>query len=268
MLVECFLGRDAVIVLAGDDMLCRKRGLRLFGAGMHHDPLSSSRKLKIFSWGHDWVTLCLIVAHPGWAPSKVFALPICMRLPSRDRWAASSSTWTAIEFGLYSAFEFKMRVGLYYKAGRDRPLQFVLSRDTQGQRPTQIYYCTDLSLSPVDILSRYSLRWAIEVTHHDAKQFLGFEDPANRVPRAVECTAPLAMFLYSLTVLWYAQHGHQHLQFPKRSWYPRKSEPSFADMLTPLRRTSWEHQFQAVRKQPTLGNKTIERLTFLATLAG
>jgi hypothetical protein len=69
-----------LIIVAGDDTLCRKRGLGLFGAGMHHDPLISSRAMKLVSWGHDWVNLCLIVANPWWAPTKVFALPICMRL--------------------------------------------------------------------------------------------------------------------------------------------------------------------------------------------
>ncbi len=80
LLIDHFVGPDAVIILAGDDTLCRKRGLGLFGAGMHHDPLISSRAKKLVSWGHDWVNLCLIVANPWWAPSKVFALPICMRL--------------------------------------------------------------------------------------------------------------------------------------------------------------------------------------------
>ncbi|MEK6234396.1 MAG: transposase [Planctomycetales bacterium] len=42
MLVARFVGPDAVILIAGDDTLCRKRGLNLFGAGMHHDPLISS----------------------------------------------------------------------------------------------------------------------------------------------------------------------------------------------------------------------------------
>jgi hypothetical protein len=40
---------------------------------MHHDPLISSRAMKLVNWGHDWVNLCLIVANPWWAPSKVFA---------------------------------------------------------------------------------------------------------------------------------------------------------------------------------------------------
>lgn len=408
-LISFFLGPDAIILLAGDDTLCRKRGLGLFGAGMHHDALSSSRKLKVFSWGHDWVTLCLVVVNPRWAPGTVFALPICMRLyrnrqgltkgknkkrtpgtkkkgmskkrqqkvarrvarkqrrvaarqrhcrkttqilenkhvtrpelmrqmlqlvaswfpdrqflfvadslytgesvlrylptnmnmigavhpkgalyalppekmsgrgaapkkgkrlPTRDRWASSSSAWTAIDFdqfGLHGTFETKTRIGLYYKAGKDRPLKFVLTRDTDGQRPTQIFYCTKLDLKVRDILSTYANRWSIEVTHHDAKQFLGLEDPANRVPLAVHRTAPMAMFLYSLTVLWYAKHGHTNVKFPDRPWYTDKSKPSFADMLTTLRRTSWEKELLAVRNTPTLWNKVVTRITFLASLAG
>ena len=47
---------------------------------MHYDPLISSRAKSLVSWGHDWVVLCLIVVNPFWAPTKVFALPITMRL--------------------------------------------------------------------------------------------------------------------------------------------------------------------------------------------
>jgi DDE superfamily endonuclease len=68
-----------LVLLAVDDTLCRKRGLTLFGAGMHHDPLISSRAKALVSWGHDWVVLCLLVRCP-WAPSKVWALPLLARL--------------------------------------------------------------------------------------------------------------------------------------------------------------------------------------------
>ena len=78
-LIERF-APDGPILLAGDDTLCRKRGLGLFGAGMHHDPLFSSKALKVFSWGHDWVVLALLVRLPRWAPTKVFALPLVFRL--------------------------------------------------------------------------------------------------------------------------------------------------------------------------------------------
>ncbi len=79
-LVVTILAPGALILWAVDDTLCRKRGLTLYGAGMHYDPLISSRSKALVSWGHDWVVLCLIVANPFWAPTKVFALPIAMRL--------------------------------------------------------------------------------------------------------------------------------------------------------------------------------------------
>lgn len=79
LLLAAFAPQD-IVRLALDDTLCRKRGLDLYGAGMHHDPLLSSKAVKLVSWGHDWVVLCLIVRLPTWAPSKTFALPIGFRL--------------------------------------------------------------------------------------------------------------------------------------------------------------------------------------------
>src|SRR5262249_58240167 len=67
-------------VLAADAPLCRKRGLSIFGTCMHHDPLLSSRKRTRVSWGHDWVILSLILPNPPWSPTKVWALPVGMRL--------------------------------------------------------------------------------------------------------------------------------------------------------------------------------------------
>src|SRR4051794_28479938 len=79
-LVATILAPGATLLWAVDDTPCRKRGLTLYGAGMHYDPLISSRAQSLVSWGHDWVVLCLIVVHPFWAPTKVFALPIAFRL--------------------------------------------------------------------------------------------------------------------------------------------------------------------------------------------
>ena len=54
-IIEPFLGD--VVMLGLDDTLARKRGLRRFGTGMHHDPLSSTRSLAFVRWGHSWVVL-------------------------------------------------------------------------------------------------------------------------------------------------------------------------------------------------------------------
>ena len=64
-LVVTILAPGATFFWAVDDTLCRKRGLTLYGAGMHYDPLISSRAKSLVSWGHDWVVLTLIVAFPA-----------------------------------------------------------------------------------------------------------------------------------------------------------------------------------------------------------
>jgi len=404
LIVRTLVGSDATIVLAGDDTLCRKRGLGIFGSGMHHDPLSSSKSKKICHWGHDWVDLCIVISNPWWASTKVFALPICMRLyrnrqgltkgknkstkkptasqsaaaskkakqaaaakkkvnantkanrgadktphktrpelmaemialvaawfPDRrfilvvdslysgksvlatlpsnfdligpvharaalyapasaqgrkgrgrkpkkgdrlktiDAWEKDRSPWKVLhydQYGLHGSFRVKTRTGLYCKAGKDRLLRLVLSQDTVGNRPTRIFYSTNVNLQPREILSLFSLRWSIEVTHFDCKQHLGLEDPANRVPKAVKRTAPMSMFLHSLTIVWYATEGHRDYQIPERPWYWWKSEPSFADMLTTLRRKSWDEKLSHVSLATTPAHNSIGLLTYLATLAG
>jgi hypothetical protein len=193
------------------------------------------------------------------------------RLKSAEAWEKDRTSWKTLhydQYGLHGSLRVKTRTGLYYSAGKDRLLRFVLSQDTVGGRPTRIFYSTDVNLKPREILSMFSYRWSIEVTHFDCKQHLGLEDPANRTPKAVQRTAPMAMFLYSLTIVWHAADGHAQWQIPDRPWYWWKSEPSFADMLTTLRRTSWEGKLSLTSHQTTPDDNSVGLLTYLATLAG
>jgi len=50
-LISPWLDTDAPVMLALDDTLVRKRGAKMFGVGMHHDPLISSRKTAVVNWG-------------------------------------------------------------------------------------------------------------------------------------------------------------------------------------------------------------------------
>ena len=52
---------QAVVFLAGDDTLLNRRGLKVFGAGMHRDPLLSSPSFTVTRWGHCWVVLCVVI---------------------------------------------------------------------------------------------------------------------------------------------------------------------------------------------------------------
>jgi len=76
------------LIVSSDAMLCRKRGLGLFGVGRHHDPLMSSRGMKLVGWGHDWVLLTVVITGLKWAPPIVFALPIGFRLYINKRCTA------------------------------------------------------------------------------------------------------------------------------------------------------------------------------------
>ena len=72
---------------------------------------------------------------------------------------------------------------------------------------------------------------------------------------------------YSLIVLWFHAEGHRHVEFPDRPWYVQKKTPSFGDMLTTLRRLSWEEKLSVAEKQGTL-KETLARLTYFPSLAG
>jgi hypothetical protein len=50
-LVSTILAPGSTLFWAVDDTLCRKRGLTLYGADMHYDPLISSRAKPLVSWG-------------------------------------------------------------------------------------------------------------------------------------------------------------------------------------------------------------------------
>lgn len=77
-LIRKLLPQETVF-LAGDDTLLNRRGLKMFGAGMHRDPMLSSRGFTVVRWGHCWVVLCVVIQSPR-TPGHYFALPIQARL--------------------------------------------------------------------------------------------------------------------------------------------------------------------------------------------
>jgi DDE superfamily endonuclease len=329
-LIEPFLGSD--VMLGIDDTLARKRGQKMFGTGMHHDPLLSSRGKAIMNWGHSWVVLGVIVELP-FRRGHYFCLPILFRLylnkksAAKHRRAYRTRPELAVEllgvlcnhrknkrfhavadsaYGgqsvlcflpdncdltsrlvkdarLYAApGERKKGAGrprvrgerlptpqamlaqrcrrvklsiygrteharladqlAYVHAAPDRPLRIVAAEAIQGGRGQEAFYSTCHNATAEQVIGWYAMRWSIEVANHDSKQALGFEQPQGWSRRAVERTAPMAMLLYSLVVLWFAREGHRRWQPLACPWYTTKTEPSFADMLNTLRRLSIRQQ--------------------------
>lgn len=326
-LALALLAEEATVPLTLDDTLARKRGPKVFGAGMHHDPLISSRKYKVTNWGHSWVVLAVRVQVPG-CPGRYFSLPVLFRLylnqKAAARWHLKYRTRPelAVElvhhlcgnfpqqrFHAYADATYggqsvlgclpanchmtsrlpldarlyappaKRRPGatgrprkrgvrlpsprqlLQQQRGRrltlhiyarhdkvrltqtvahwhdvpQRPLRVVAVEPLTGGRPVQAFYSTDIQQPGQQVPTEYAGRWSIEEAFQGSKSHLGFEQPQGWSRQAVRRTAPTAMLLYSLTVLWFAQEGHTLYRPVYRSWYRRKVRPSFADMLATLR---------------------------------
>jgi hypothetical protein len=172
------------------------------------------------------------------------------------------------QYGLHTTLGVKVQQALYYAAGKDRLLTVILTRDRDGKRPDHRFYCTRLSWGVREVLSAYASRWALEVTFEGGKQVLGLEDAANRLPRAVQRTAPMALVLYSLIVLWFDEVGHARMRFPERPWYRRKREPSFQDMVNTLRRQSWEDKIGEVVSANGPHEKWVAEVVELASRVG
>jgi hypothetical protein len=73
-----------VVFLVVDDTLCRKRGRRLFGVGMHYDAQLTGRRWSnanrsVKSRGHCWVILGIVVSFP-FRPGHYYCLPVLSRL--------------------------------------------------------------------------------------------------------------------------------------------------------------------------------------------
>lgn len=354
-MLEPFLSDPCLLSL--DDTLAHKRGRKMYGVGMHHDPLLSGQGKIVTAWGHNWIVLAVIVRFPIW-PERVFSLPVLARLyvnkKSSAKWnrpyrthgeialqmihllcnscknrhfhvVADSAyggrnvlaqlpancdltTGLTLDARLYTAAppptgrrgrprvrgdrlpspqqmlhgtrqHMKMRLygrkqdlefaetTAYLHYAPQRPVKIVAVEPLQVGCKRRAYYSTCHSATAQQVLGWYAQRWSVEVTFHDAKQHLGFEDPPGWTRRAVERTAPMAMFLYSLIVIWFVQHAAHHAPVTTYPWYRSKQLPSFRDMLLALRRESLEEAFLALGPDPIPLSKIQKTLQYVLEIA-
>jgi hypothetical protein len=167
------------------------------------------------------------------------------RLPNPTQLARSRGfKWRDVRVTIYGK-RVRARVktlrALWYSSAGPRPLRIVVVRDPSGRRRDDCFFTTAVKTNAKTVLKTIAMRWSLEVAFRDMKQSLGLEDPQSRTRLAVERTAPTAMVLYSLTVMWYAHSGHtlRERWFKPRPWYRKKTAVSFDDMIATLRQASW-----------------------------
>jgi hypothetical protein len=72
------LGETDVVRIVLDDTLAPKKGPHVFGIGSHLDAVRSTKRQKVFCFGHCWVVLAVLVRVPFSA--RTWALPVLFRL--------------------------------------------------------------------------------------------------------------------------------------------------------------------------------------------
>jgi hypothetical protein len=74
---------DGVVRVVLDDTVAPKKGPGVFGIGSHIDAVRSTKFRKVFTFGHCWVTLAVMVSVPF--SSRTWALPILFRLYRNEK---------------------------------------------------------------------------------------------------------------------------------------------------------------------------------------
>lgn len=166
------------------------------------------------------------------------------RLPTPKQLARRRNGWRIVRVCVYGK---RVRrqvlsiVCLWYHVGKDRPIKLLIVRDPSGRQTDDYMFCTDATVSEVEIIERFAARWPIEESIHDAKQLGGFEQVQGWCPKTVVRQAPVAMIVQTLVKAWYLTYGikARSAQPKGTDWSASKEHPSYLDMLATLRKALW-----------------------------
>ena len=137
--------------------------------------------------------------------------------------------------------EFVSRRAHWYKATEGLvPIRWVFVHDLEGTHEDRYFYSTDPSMSPSRVITLYTGRWSIEVTFQEARQHLGLASPRNRKDKSVLRTAPCLLGLFSVVCVLFHRHTRGRTPTPRAyPWYA-KTEITFSDGVTEVRRLLWQ----------------------------
>jgi hypothetical protein len=153
--------------------------------------------------------------------------------------------------------EFTSDTAVWFHNGQPPlPIRWVIVRDPLGRFKTQALLCTDLNVTPLQIIEWFIQRWQIEVTQREVREHLGVETQRQWSDQAIVRTTPALFGLFSLiTVLAHRLAQRGKVLVRETAWYA-KPRPTFSDALAAVRLELW--------RQPTFqmskNNKHIAKL--------
>lgn len=127
--------------------------------------------------------------------------------------------------------------GQWYKSGLGAKwIRWVVVRGPDESDQDEIFFTTDRMLTPAQIVETFVLRWSIEKTFQEAREFLGLETLRNWSKKSIERSVPLLLGLYSVIVVWFYENVDDPESFRCQwPWY-EKPHVTFSDMLMAARR--------------------------------
>jgi hypothetical protein len=97
--------------------------------------------------------------------------------------------------------------------------------------------CTDLSISPEQIVQWFVRRWQVEVTFHEVRTHLGVETQRQWADLSILRITPALLGLFSIvTLLAHCHARKEKLPVQQTAWYPKKL-PTFSDALALVKET-------------------------------
>ncbi len=171
------------------------------------------------------------------------------RLPTLAARASDPATdWQAVTVADWygkgaRTIELTDETAVWYHSGLPPvPIRWVLIRDPHGKFATQALLCTDLTVTPAQIIAWFVRRWQMETTFEEARRHLGVETQRQWTDTAIRRTTPALLGLFSLVTLFAHPHLTAHPGVIRQAAWYRKRTPTFADALALVRREIWAHE--------------------------
>lgn len=134
--------------------------------------------------------------------------------------------------------EITSKTAIWYHNGQPPlPIRWVVVRDPKKIFKTQALLCTDLSISPDQIIQWFVRRWQVEVTFHEVRTHLGVETQRQWADLSILRVTPTLLGLFSIVTLLANCHARkQKLPVQQTAWYTKKL-PTFTDALALVKET-------------------------------
>jgi hypothetical protein len=225
------------VLRCGDDTLRFRSERKVFGAGLHRDPVLSSRGNPEIQGGRCWAMRGVIV-ECRWASARRFAWPmpcqIDLNRQPTTKWNRAIGKQTELKFD---------------------EVQGVAAQHLRGDRGGNAFSNTAAPTesgteTTAEMHVRHgSWRRPMEVLLQDTQQHLGVDEPQQHTPRAARRTAPVGLVSYGLIV-----RSHETIRSEParilRFWLPKRGK-SFTEMLASLRRDSLNNAEKTELAPPT-----------------